>query len=409
MVWDLEPDGERMLVATLSGGGVAGADGGVERRARETVVSARLPVRDVRSVVRNGGAVWVATFGGGVHRIVGGRARPVPVRGEVTHTHALAVGEGGVLVAHTGGLARADGDGRLAAVATGGLPSADVTSLARAFGALWVGTFDRGLARIGPSGRVEPQERALERWGVDRRVNDLSVTRGVRGRETLWIATDRGLFWHDGRRFAPALDAGAPGRQHVTSLHVDRADALWVTSTRQLSRYRDGRWHAWSGDPSFPVVQLHAVTTDASGRVWVGSLHGLYRFDPARGRFERHTTSSGALPVDWVTAVQPWGDGIVAGTYHGGLVWYDGARFRIEREGRAGIPAGWVNPHAMRWIDGKLYVGTLERGLVVGRSGGWTRLGVADGLPSDDVTDILPAGDGTTWVATRGGLARLGP
>ena len=105
----------------------------------------------------------------------------------------------------------------------------------------------------------------------------------------------------------------------------------------------------------------------------------------------------------------PWGDGVVAGTYHGGLSFFDGRAFRIEREGPApsGIPSGWVNPHAMRRIGDALYIGTLDRGLVVGRPGAWTRMTTTDGLPSNDVTAVLPADDGSVWVGTRGGLARI--
>ena len=96
----------------------------------------------------------------------------------------------------------------------------------------------------------------------------------------------------------------------------------------------------------------------------------------------------------------------MAGTYHGGLSIGDGERFRIVREGQGGLPSGWVNPHAIRRVGGDAWIGTLERGLVVGRPGAWHHLSTADGLPSDDVTDVLADRSGV-WVATRGGLARL--
>ncbi|MBW2465138.1 MAG: hypothetical protein JRH11_26045 [Deltaproteobacteria bacterium] len=405
MVWDLEPAGSRVLAATLSGVSVIGEGNRVENRARIAQSSRFLPIRDTRALhFDRTGRLFIATFGAGVFRLDADARRPVQLRHRATdlRTHAIAGAEDTVLIGHGGGLDRLDGDRRLTAVSTGGLPSADVTAVARAFGAMWIGTFDGGLARY-RNGRVEAMDRAATRFHVDSRINDLAVT--GRGRtERLWIATDRGLFFHDGRRFIPVEDRAAPGRVHVTSLDVDPNGALWVTSSRMLSRFRGGRWQSWSGDPTFPVVHLHAVTTDRQGHVWVGSLHGLYRFDPRAGTFERHTTASGALPVDWVTAVEPWNDGVVIGTYHGGLSWSDGRSFdveRVTRGSRAGsLPAGWVNPHAMRWVEGQLFVGTLERGLLVGRRGAWTHLTVADGLPSADVTDVIPDGRGAAWVAT---------
>jgi ligand-binding sensor domain-containing protein len=361
----------------------------------------------VRSLHHDGAHLFSATHGAGVYRLDAGTDRPTRLRHRDGNLRVRSIGsaEGTVLIGYDGGLAQIAPTGRLASISTGGLPSADVTAVARAFGSLWIGTFDGGLACYTSSG-VEAQERAAERFHVDGRINDLAVT-GRGAGQLLWIATDRGLFFHDGRRFTPVEDPAAPGRVHVTSLDVDRRGTLWVTSSRMLSRHRNGQWRSWSGDPTFPVVHLHAVATDRHDRVWVGSLHGLYRFDEATGTFERHTTASGALPVDWVTALEPWRDGVVIGTYHGGLSWTDGTRFDIERVSAGGLPAGWVNPHAMRFVGNTLFVGTLERGLLVGSRGRWTQLTTADGLPSADVTDIIPDGDGAAWVATRGGLARI--
>jgi ligand-binding sensor domain-containing protein len=409
--------GDDVLVGTFGGLAVI-REGRVVRAHALTRASERLPVRDVRAIAVHDGEVFVATFGAGVHRI-SGRGRAYEGAREA---FALASAEAGLLVAHREGtalLGRGDGT-RLVALADRSLPSADVTALARAFGALYVGTFDRGLVRLRDDGRVEGLATQLARWHVDGRINDLAVT--TRGGERLWIATDRGLFWHDGRRFVPVDHARGPGRTHVTSLHVDPRGALWVTSSRVLARWSGGeQWEGWGSDAlsvtlatgghdveRFPVQQLHAVHVVADPRglahdeVWVGSLHGLYRFEPSTARLHRHTVSSGALPVDWVTALATIDGALVAGTYHGGLAWKRGERFAHETE-RDGLPAGWVNPHAIVAHGGALHVGTLERGLLVGTRGAWRHYTTRDGLPSDDVTAILPERDGI-WVGTRGGL-----
>lgn len=416
--------GDDVLVGTLGGLAVLRA-GRVVRTHPLTRASERLPVRDVRAIAIHDDDVFVATFGAGVHRISGRSTRAFEGAREA---FAMATSEAGLLVAHREGTARLEGGhlegGRLVALADRSLPSADVTALARAFGALYVGTFDRGLVRVHDDGRVESLASQLARWHVDGRINDLAVT--SRGGERLWIATDRGLFWHDGRRFVPVDHARGPGRTHVTSLHVDPRGALWVTSSRVLARWsgsaaNEERWEGWGSDAlsvtlatgnrdveRFPVQQLHAVHVIAHGtdatrdEVWVGSLHGLYRFDPRTARLQRHTVSSGALPVDWVTALATIDGSLVAGTYHGGLSWKRGDRFAHETE-RDGLPAGWVNPHAIVAHDGALHVGTLERGLLVGTRGAWRHYTTRDGLPSDDVTAVLPERGGI-WVGTRGGL-----
>ncbi|MCZ7682895.1 MAG: hypothetical protein M5U28_30475 [Sandaracinaceae bacterium] len=399
-VWRLVPHGDRVLAATIDGVAEIDASGIVQRSSPIARAARALPVRDVRDLAVTSDTLWMAAFGRGVFRAPLTGGAPRPARGSIAEPSALLATGGAVLVAHAGGV-HSLGE-RAAPVIAGGLPSGDVTALARAFGTLWVGTFGHGLARL-RGGAFEAVTSAHERFGVDRRVNDLAA-HGRGDAERLWIATDRGLYVHDGRVFSAVEDPRGPGRVHVTSLHVARSGALWVASTRQLCRFERERWRCWSGDPTFPVAQLHAVTTDARDRVWVGSLHGLYRFDPARGTFARHTVSSGDLPVDWVTALVPWGDGVMAGTYHGGLAVGDG-RFRTIGEGD-GLPSGWVNPHALRRVGDEVWIGTLERGLVLGRPGAWQHVTTAQGLPSDDVTDVLADGE-HVWVATRGGLARV--
>src|SRR5262249_51253647 len=97
---------------------------------------------------------------------------------------------------------------------------------------------------------------------------------------------------------------------------------------------------------------------------------------------------------------------IAVGTYNGGLSFLGNASPRLERESD-GLPAGWVNPRAMRRVRGELWLGALDRGLVHGAPGAWRRIGLAEHLPSADVTAILPDGERGAWIATRGGLARL--
>ncbi|MCB9595405.1 MAG: hypothetical protein H6719_21980 [Sandaracinaceae bacterium] len=398
-LWRLAPAGDRVLVTSIAGLSVVGP-AGVERGHAWTASARRLPVRDLRAAVVVDDTLWLGTYGRGLYRAStrGGRVHAVTGTGPV---HALVADGAGVLVAHEQGLARAS-ESRATPIVEGGLSTGDVTALANAFGTLWVGTFGHGLARM-HRGELVPV--ATERWSLDRRINDLAVS-GRGASQRLWIATDRGLWWHDGRVFSRVEDPSGPSWIHTTSLDVDRHGAVWVTTGREVCRYQSDRWRCWTGDATFPVAQLHAVTTDAEGRVWVGGLHGLYELDPRTDRFTRHTVSSGDLPVDWVTAVVPWGRGVMAGTYHGGLAIGDGARFTTVAEGPGGLPSGWVNPHAIRRIGDDVWIGTLERGLVVGRPGAWQHLTTADGLPSDDVTDVLADASGV-WVATRGGLARV--
>ncbi|MGE5186824.1 MAG: hypothetical protein ACM31C_32445 [Acidobacteriota bacterium] len=387
VVWDLEPDGNRVLAATAGGVDVVPARG----RARPLRVVDQLPVRDVRSIARRGARTWVATFGGGAWRLAGGRAVALAAPDGMRDARVIAVAGARVIVGGERGAAVAEVAGdQLTAIVSGGLPSADVTALASAFGSTWIGTFSHGVARLHGGVVDVPREVAA----IDPRVNDLAVADGK-----LWIATDRGLWWFDGARLGRDAGDGAPGDDHVTALHVDAAGALWVAGGRSLARRDASGWRSWTGEG---LTHLDAVATDAGGHAWAAGLHGVVELAPATGEMRVRSAASGELAVDWATAVVAWQGGVVVGTYDAGLSWLAGARARQER-----LADGWVNPHAMRVAGGTLWIGTLDRGLAIGATGAWTRLRIADQLPSDDVTALLPAGDRAMWVGTRGGLARL--
>jgi ligand-binding sensor domain-containing protein len=361
-----------------------------------------MPVQDVRALAAEGGSVLAATFGGGLQRLEGTSAHSAggpPLARSVT-----SMGNGAAVVPWADGLASIDANGLASTRISGGLTSADVSALATGKdGGVWVGTFERGLARVDASGEVH----VLADGAVDPRVNDIAVLSAADRGETVYVATDAGLFAGDGSTFERVEGEGAPPREHLSALYVDpRTGDLWAAGAHGLSRRSRGSWTRWASQPGRLPDQLDATCADPSGALWVGSVQGLMRFDPFANHVEHHGVASGDLASDWVTACTSWEGGIVAGTYNGGLSFL-GPSGTLQVTEADGLPSGWVNPHAIRTARGELLLGTLDRGLVVGRPGAWQRIGLEGALPSADVTSIAPGPDGTFWIGTRGGLARM--
>jgi ligand-binding sensor domain-containing protein len=411
VVWDLEPSGHRLLVATAAG--ISVIDGGaVIANAPEAEAGRAMPVHDVRALAAVGGSVVAATFGAGLQRLEGSSAHPAG--GPRFARSVTSTGEGAALVPWADGLASVDAGGRTSPRISGGLPSADISALAAGTEGLWVGTFDRGLVRLDGSGEVH----ALAEGAVDARVNDVAVVPAGAAHaaeaagaadltETVYVATDAGLFAGHGSTFARVEGDGAPPREHLSALYFDpRTGDLWAAGAHGLSRRSRGAWTQWASRPGQLPEHLDAACSDPSGALWVGSVQGLLRFDPSASRVERHGIASGDLSSDWVTACTSWEGGIVAGTYNGGLSFFGPSGTMRVTEGD-GLPSGWVNPHAIRAAMGELLLGTLDRGLIMGRPGAWRRIGLEGALPSADVTSIAPGPAGTVWIGTRGGLARM--
>jgi hypothetical protein len=282
-----------------------------------------------------------------------------------------------------------------------GLPSGHVTAMAVHRGALYVGTFDGGLARL-DGRRFVPVD------GAPRFVNVL-----LSDGDALWIGTAKGLarLGADGRVTQPSL--GLPG-EHVNSLALGPDGTLWVATgdglfgLERLPRFTDGarlpsgatggRVRVVDERAGLPAHIVHSVAVTPDGAVWAGTAGGVARLGPDGVR--TFTQAAGALPHDWVTSLLPDGNAVVAGTYDAGVA-------RLEPDGRAttlaDVGAVWVNPNGVFRVGDALVVTTLGDGLVVRR--GARTVTHRAGLPSDDVTAVAVFG-GAVWIGTRGGLVR---
>lgn len=264
-----------------------------------------------------------------------------------------------------------------------GLPSGHVTAMAVHRGALYVGSFDGGLARL-VGDRFEPT-------GGPRFVNVL-----LSDADRLWIGTAQGLFVleADGRITEPAL--GLPGA-HVNSLARGADGTLWIATGHGLAGVRGGRVRVFDERAGLPTRIVHSVAAGPGGVVWAGTAGGVARIDA--GGVRVFSQASGDLPHDWANALLTDGDGVLVGTYDAGV-----ARLGAERgEASPGLAGKWVNPNGLFRVGDALVVATLGDGLLVVR--GDRVVEHRAGLPSDDVTAVAVHG-GAVWIGTRGGLTR---
>jgi ligand-binding sensor domain-containing protein len=251
-----------------------------------------------------------------------------------------------------------------------------VTALAEYHHRLVVGTFDDGVWEQTDTGfRRIPSPRLVDALLADG--------------DTLYAASATGLYrTTDATRFT-RLELGLPSG-HINDL-AKSGDTLWLATSRGVAGW-DGRTVRMLDTGAARVV--YAITVASDGAVWAGTIGGALRFGTdATIRFDR---ARGTLPGDWVTALLPdERGGVLAGTYDAGVM-------RLAPDGTSTpvAPLGklWINPHGLARIDGEIAAATLGQGLRLSRA-------TVPKLPDDDVTAVLRIGD-TTWIGTRGGLAR---
>jgi ligand-binding sensor domain-containing protein len=258
-----------------------------------------------------------------------------------------------------------------------GLTDANISSLAVDGDDLWVGTWNGGAARWSLSAEVSTlfpnpaYPRAFE--PTARRV---------------WVATFEGLasYARASARWSLVAELQEPSPAKVQALEAMGDDLYAGTLGDGLLRLRDGVWERVSSG-GYPGRFVNCLAADG-GRLLVGTMDlGLLVLDTVTGRFTSLAALHPAFTARNVTTVLPDRGRVWIGTYGEGLWLWEGDD--ILRFGRdtGEIGDDWVLA-SCRVADG-VWFGTFGAGAsFVGDDGRWRRLGVADGLPSLDVSAI---------------------
>ncbi len=365
----------------------AGTDRGLARWRGETWEVFPLGAElEIRCLVEaEDGALWAGTFGGGVARIDGARFDDP--------------GAGGARPPDVVFYTTADG-----------LAHDRVRSALRdRSGRLWFGTFGGGISRF--------ENGAFIHYGAAEGLADPFVRALAEDRDGHLLAgTNGGLFrLADGAPFEPYLGAEPAARGTVTAVLEDRRGRLWFgTRDRGACRVDGEELRCYRRQQGLAEDSIISLYEDREGDLWFGTFGGGASRLSAEGILSY--TARDGLPDTGVEAIAQTASGgeIWLGTHGGGLVSLgdEGAagggaagRGRPNLTTADGLPhdkvlAAWAHP------DGSLWLGTL---------GGAARLAgdrletfsASDGLAHDIVYDFAVDGSGDLWLATHAGLTSL--
>ena len=357
-----------------------------------------------QAVLAEGDSLWTGTEDEGVLRVpLQSRPEPRSSRQDSegpSSIRRLVQLQGGVFAVGRGAVYRYAAAGRQWQPALTAGPSVladrNVAALSVAGGRLWVGYFDHGvdIVEAGLDRATHHEDDAL--FCVNRIVPEPGGARTA-------VATANGLVLFDpggnprqvmGRKDGLLAD-------HVTDVAF-RDGGMVVATPAGLSLVdRSGvrSLYVFHG-----LVNNHVYTVAVSGsQVAAGTLGGLSLLDNDIVR-ANYTTANSHLKHNWITAVARVGDEWFAGTYGAGVLQLDSSG---EWRGFADLKEGFVvNPNALAVIGGRVYAGSLDRGLFMfdRASARWRK--VTAGLPSKNVTALAAAG-GYLYVGTDNGLVRI--
>ncbi|MDC0675738.1 hybrid sensor histidine kinase/response regulator [Nannocystis radixulma] len=283
----------------------------------------------------------------------------------------------------------------------------------------------------------------------------------------LWIGTQAGPAYYDGRRFTPLPLPPAQSSSWVRSIGATHDGAIWFgMGSGHVLRYADGTLVRFGADEGLTaereVMALVEAPLDHGSVLWAATLGGLYRFEGARWvgvelapefkDLDVRALAPGFLPSGertlWVGTGQglfhcedrrcapfeSFADGspnkvinallettdeahrrvLWVGTFKG-LARHVDRRWEVVATSGSELP-GQVIRALAETVSGSgkrtLWVGTDGGGLARFQDGVWTTLTkTTSGLPDDYVRSVVAEqgpGARTLWIGTEsGGLARL--
>ncbi len=379
--------------------------------------------------------LWAGTFGAGLFRVRRGHVTRFGPEGGLSSrfvTSLAAVpGAGGVPVVWAGtrdaGVFRFRDDSFESVVLD--TSTKEIYTLAAGVGVdtetLWIGTRVSGLLRV----QEAPWSALDHASGLPGdQVYCFLEERRPGGHDAIWIGTSAGAaVLANGRVETHGPARGLPASQ-VRSLALLRNEsggtAVWASVVGSgLYRFDGSRWKSVDAAPAFrsedASVLLAVGDEPGSEELWVGTeKSGLGRL--FRGRWTAYGVAEGLGSDSILSLLSTRGQAgrtLWVGTRGGGLAEIVGDRVVAVHDRASGLPNNNVLSLAeVNRPDGRreLWVGT--RGGVARRSlddpgSSWSVLSAESGslLPNDNVFLVAAGRDGSVYLGTNRGVARLSP
>jgi ligand-binding sensor domain-containing protein/signal transduction histidine kinase len=266
-------------------------------------------------------------------------------------------------------------------------------------GTIWVATSD-GLDRF--------RELPVTSLSVKKGLSSGIATSVLAARDgSIWIGTADGLNrWNHGRTtiYRRRSNPGLPN-DAIQSLFEDERGRIWVSGSRGLAAFENGRFTA---EPSVPAGLTHAISSDNHGGLWLSlwvtaNDYGLAHLVDGRIVEQMSWQSVGGGPGSGLVP-DPDG-GIWTGLISGGIAHFRGGQIQKLRLSNHAPRAPRVR-NLSRDRDGAIWAAT-DDGLSRITNGRVATLTTANGLPCDAVHWIIEDDLSSYWLYTQCGLVRI--
>jgi signal transduction histidine kinase/ligand-binding sensor domain-containing protein len=383
------------------------------------------------------GHLWVG-LRSGLWRWKPGPPQFYPMRDEPIG--GFAEGDNGALLISTGGGIRRLIDGKVEPYPLPGSirPFAAYPMLSDRDGGLWIGTLNRGLVHV-HHGRVDEfsqsdglsgdivssifEDKEGNIWvataeGLDRfrdlAVATFSVKQGLSDPVvccvladvdgSVWISTYGGLDrWNNGQISTYGKGDGKFNGHVANSLLQDRRGRIWASTRLGFGNLENGRLVPVRGIPG--RFDVHGTAQDTDGNLWIANQDALFRLSPRSEVQQILWGGLGHTGYAWALAADTFRGGVWLGFIHGGIAYLRDGQVRASYATADGLGVGPIN-HFLFDRDGTTWIAS-DGGLSRLKNGHAATLTSKNGLPCDAVHWAIEDNDHSFWLYMPCGLIRI--
>lgn len=390
------------------------------------------------------GQVWIATYGGGITKVLGGAQKPQFINYTIgkglpnNFVYAIIEDRDGALwIGTNNGLTVLRNNNFELISQTNGLPTGNIFAVAQDDkGNYWLGT-EEGLIKFNPAqnkgGKPKIQRIGFEDGAAEKQVSSVHVDKlgsvwfGTRSGgisvyrphtssvETIaksgsasgnivsitsdntgkvWFATDnKGALVYDQSKKQMAVVSTQHGLSgnNVRAMLTDNTGRVWLATEGGLScAEKNGVIRKFTSKDGIGNSLPTSMLEDKNGDIWIGSDGGLYKF--SNGAFSRYSVASGNLSSDNVKAIAFDGEKTIWIGNDRGIDRFDIQTGRSIHYGKDdGFEGLLTNPNAVHKDDlGNIWFGT-NRGVLLYRSTSGREESVSE--PVAQITRVLLGGN----------------
>ncbi len=248
---------------------------------------------------------------------------------------------------------------------------------------------------LDPSTALESYSR--QAWVMENGLPQNTVTSIVQSHDGfIWLGTEAGLVRFDGNSFQLFDGNSAPALpdNDICCLLETADGALWIGTSNGLARWQNWQFHSYSTRDGLPANAIRGLM-ETGGELWVNTDQGTARAVKDKFVAAPIASSNGDAVSgeagDWAAASQ------------GGEASNGGWKRSPEQ---AGLQADAIRFRASM-SDGQKAVAGTSLLLVIREGRVVQRLSVGKDLPGNRLQTVLADREGSLWIGTDRGLARL--